>query len=197
MNSNNSNNTIAIIGLVLGIIAILFSFIPCVGTLAFIPGVIGLILGVIALLKAKDNGDPKGMSIAVIVVSVLACAISGYQMFAIGNLASDMKTNMKEYTSCDEITKDYNTVKTEMETLTKSMEEDNASFSSITKITKLGIKLGHIQEESIRLDCEIKFDNFNPAGLNERGNAGKGESDGEGVGEGEGEEESIEEESGN
>jgi len=191
MNSNQPNNTLAIIGLVFGIIALLFSIFPCVGMFAFIPGVIGLILGVIALLKAKDNGYPKGMAIAVIVVSGLACAISGYQMFAIGSFASDMKTNMKEYTSCEEVSKDYNIVKTEMETLTKEMEDNKPSFSSIKQITKLGIKIGHIQEESRRLDCEMEFNDFDPSDFNEADGEGESES------EADDKEESVEEEKGN
>ena len=191
MNSKRPNNTLAVIGLVLGILALVFSVFPCLGMLAFIPGIIGLILGVIALLQAKDNGDPKGMAIAVLVVSGLACAVSGFQMAALGNMASGMKPDMKEYASCDEVSKAYDSTKLEMETLTKEMEEGSPSFASIKKITKLGITLGHIQEESRRLECDMEFDDFDPSVINEA------KEEGESEGETDGEIESIKEEEGN
>jgi len=185
MNSNKPSNTLAIIGLVLGIIAAIFSFIPCVGTLAFIPGVVGLILGVISLMKARDAGHPQGLSISVIVVSIIACAISAYQIFAIGSMASDMKSEMKEYTTCEELKVDYDKTNAEMETLTKEIESDNASFSSISRMTKLGIKIGHLQKESQRMDCGFEFDNYQKSNESEAVEEAVGE--GEEVGEGESE----------
>jgi len=188
MNQNKPSNTLAIIGLVLAIIAILFSFIPCLGTLAFIPGIIGLILSVIAFLKAKDNGDPKGMAIGGIVVSILACAISAFQIYAIGNMAS----GGKEYTDCVELETDYKATEQEIKTLTKEMENDNASFSSITKITKLGIKIAHYRQQATNLDCDIIIEDFNPGSIE-----GGGESEIEEDGHAEGESGSNEEEQGN
>jgi len=192
MDTNKPSNTLAIIGLVLGVIAILFSFIPCVGTLAFVPGIIGLIIGVVALLKARDNGHPQGLAIGVIVVSVIACAISAFQIFALGNMASDMKSEMKEYTNCEELKVDYEKAKEEMATLTKEMEDDNASFSSISKMTKLGVRMGNIRGQGEKLECDIDFDDFDPSEMNTSEEAAE-----EGAGEAEGEGESIEEEQGN
>lgn len=197
MSNNQPSNTLAIIGLVLGIIAILFSFVPCLGTLAFLPGLAGLILGVISFLKAKDNGHPQGMSIAVIVVSIIACAISAFQMYALGNLASDMQGDVKEYTSCEELKVDYEKIQKEMATLTEEMEGDSPSFSGISKITKLGFKLGNIQKASEKLGCDIDMQDFDPTKIDK----GDGESESESVGEGEdetkSEAESVEEEQGN
>lgn len=157
---NKPSNTLAIIGLVLGIIAILFSFIPCVGTIAFLPGIVGAILGVIAYLKAKDNGHPKGLSLAVIIVSLVACAISFFQMFALKNLAEDMKDDKKIYLSCEDLSADYEIVKSEMKTLTKEMENDSPSLSNITKVAKLGFKLDNIQKQSDKLGCNINVEDF-------------------------------------
>jgi len=197
--NNQPSNTLAIIGLILGIIAILFSFIPCLGTLAFLPGVVGLILGVIAFLKAKDNGHPQGMSIAVIVISIIACAISAFQMFTIGNIASNMKSDMKEYANCEELKVDYDKVTKEMAELTKEMDGDSPSIAGITKITKLGFQLGSIEEASKKLDCDIDIRGFDPKDfdLGENNKNGNNENDGEVNEETEGEAESIEEEKGN
>jgi hypothetical protein len=191
MNTNQPSNTLAIIGLILGIIAIIFAFIPCIGTLAFIPGVIGLILGVISYMKAKDEGHPKGMPIGVIVVSLVACAISAFQIFTIGTMASGMKSEMKDYTTCDEVKVDYENVKKEMEALTKEMENDNASFSAIRTMTSLGMKLGHIQGEAERLECDIEMEGFEPAKINEK------DADEGNKAEGDNETKSVEEEQGN
>lgn len=189
MNSTKPSNTLAIIGLVLGVIAILFSFIPCVGTIAFVPGIIGLILGVIALMKAKDEGHPKGMAIGVIAVSVIACAISAFQIFALGNMAKDMKSEMKDYTSCEELMLDYEKTKEEMAAISKEMEDDNASLSGITKITKLGIKMGNFQTQGDKLGCDFNFD-FDPSDMKESEDETDGEIEVE-------EDKSMEDENGN
>ena len=166
MSSNQPSNTRAIIGLVLAILAIIFSFIPCIGSIAFIPGVIGLILGGISLMKAKDDGHPQGLSITVLVISILACAISAYQIYTFSKLTSGVKEEMKEYTNCKDIELDYRKVESDMAALTEEMEKDNASFASIGQMTKLGMKLGHIQKSSEELGCDINFDDFDPSPRN-------------------------------
>jgi hypothetical protein len=65
----------AVASLVLGLVAILFCWIPWIGILA---GVIALILGIIRLLKMKKSEEKKGkgMSIAGIITGVIGLAIS-------------------------------------------------------------------------------------------------------------------------
>ena len=181
MNANKPSNTLEIIGLILGIIAIIGSFIPCLGTLAFIPGLIGLILGVIGFLKAKDNGYPKGMAIAVIAVSLIACAISVFQIVAIGNMASDIQADMKEYESCEQLKVDYDKVKKDMAELTKEMEGDSPGLSSITKMAKLGSQIGHMKNQSEKLDCGFEMEDFDPSDFEpeESSEEGQGEAEGE------------------
>lgn len=62
----------AIASLVLGILALCFSFIPCVGMYAVVPGGLGTLLGLIALIGAFKNKKPKGIAI----VGTLLCAAS-------------------------------------------------------------------------------------------------------------------------
>lgn len=62
----------AIVALILGIIGLVFSFIPIINNFAFILGIIGLVFGVIALI----THNKKGLSIAGIVTSVLAIVIT-------------------------------------------------------------------------------------------------------------------------
>jgi len=161
--SNKSSSTLEIIGLILGIIAILFAFIPCLGSLAFIPGLIGLILGVIAFVKAKDDGNPKGMSIAVIAVSIIACLISVFQIFLFGNMASDIKGEMKTYETCEELEADYKKTSAELKQVNKEMQSDSPSFGAIKSIARLSTAIGNMKEQAIDMDCDIEIENFDPS----------------------------------
>lgn len=68
-----SNSGTAIAGLVLGIIAIIISWIPIINNFAFFLGFIGLVLaviGVLATVKKKKSG--KGIAIAALVLNILS-----------------------------------------------------------------------------------------------------------------------------
>lgn len=157
MNNNQPSNTLSIIGIVLGAFALVFSFFPCLGMFAIIPGIIGAIIGLIAFLKAKDNGHPQTLSIIALVVSVLACGISIFQIFALGSMANDMKLESKEYTNCEDLTKDYEAFKIEMKTIAEELE-DSPSFGAITKMGKMGFRIENFKVESEKLGCNIDID---------------------------------------
>ena len=75
-NNNQSTSAAAIVGLVLGILAIVTSWIPIVNNLSFILGAIGLILsivGVVGTVRGKRAG--KGLAIAALVINLVACGI--------------------------------------------------------------------------------------------------------------------------
>lgn len=75
-NNNQPTSAAAIVGLVLGILAIVTSWIPIVNNLSFILGAIGLIfsiVGVIGTARGKKGG--KGLAIAALVVNVLSLVI--------------------------------------------------------------------------------------------------------------------------
>lgn len=65
----------AVASLVLGIISIIFAFIPCTSWIGIITAIIGLVLGIIDLVKKKKAGEKKGMSIAGTVCSGIAVVI--------------------------------------------------------------------------------------------------------------------------
>lgn len=72
----SSKSAAAIVGLVLGIIALLTSFLPFINNLSFFLALIGLVfavVGLVGVLRGKKAG--KGMAIASVVVNVLAIAI--------------------------------------------------------------------------------------------------------------------------
>ena len=61
--------------LVLGILSLIVSFVPCCGTLAIIPAIIALILGIVEVVKKSKAGQPKGMGIAGIVLSAISVIV--------------------------------------------------------------------------------------------------------------------------
>ncbi|MBE5023552.1 hypothetical protein INF26_01620 [Olsenella sp. DSM 107455] len=74
--TNKPTSTAAIVGLVLGILAIVTSWIPIVNNLSFMIGAIGLvfsIVGVIGTVRGTKGG--KGLAIAALVVNVLSLVI--------------------------------------------------------------------------------------------------------------------------
>lgn len=66
----------AIVGLVLGIIAVIISWIPIVNNLAFVVGIVGVVFAIVGLVGTR-NGERsgRGPAIAGLVVNIVALAI--------------------------------------------------------------------------------------------------------------------------
>lgn len=79
--------------LVLGILSLIVSFIPCCGTLAIIPAIIALILGIVEVVKKSKEQQPKGMGIAGIVLSAIAMVVIIAWFFLFGVAASTADYN--------------------------------------------------------------------------------------------------------
>ena len=62
----------AVASLVLGIVALVFAFIPGINWIAWIAGVVGIVLGV---LGRKKQPEKKGMATAGLVMSIIAVAL--------------------------------------------------------------------------------------------------------------------------
>ena len=66
----------AIVGLILGIIALVLSAMPIINNFAFILGVVGLIFGIVGVVGTRDKKKSgKGMAIASVIIAALACVI--------------------------------------------------------------------------------------------------------------------------
>jgi len=61
-----------IIGLVLGLSAIVLAIVPVVTVVAWIPAIVGIILSAIGMSKAKKEGKSSGFAIAGLVISIIA-----------------------------------------------------------------------------------------------------------------------------
>ena len=78
-----------IAGLIIGLIALIIAFIPCVGLIALVPGIIAVVLSLIGLAQANQNNGAKGLIIAALVVSILATTIAAIWGIVIGGVSRD------------------------------------------------------------------------------------------------------------
>ncbi|MCK5841711.1 MAG: hypothetical protein KAH31_06070 [Candidatus Sabulitectum sp.] len=60
-----------IASLVIGVIAAMVGFIPCVNTLVILPAIVGLILGIIAFRKKRAEELSSGIALAGIILNAL------------------------------------------------------------------------------------------------------------------------------
>ncbi len=65
-----------IAGFVLGILAVVFAFIPGINLLGPIIGVVGIVLSAIQMSKEKAQGKVEGMTNAALVLSIIGTVLS-------------------------------------------------------------------------------------------------------------------------
>jgi len=85
----NAGQGLGIAGFVLGLIALIISFIPCLGMYALVPGIIAIILSAIGFSQASKGNGAKGLIIAALVVSILGTIIAGWQYYALSHVANN------------------------------------------------------------------------------------------------------------
>jgi hypothetical protein len=113
--NSKAGKGLGIAGLVLGILAAVLSFVPCLGMYAFFPGIIGLVLSIISFVQANKAGAAKGMAIAGIVCSILGCAIAGWQYSKISAGLEELKDGLEHL--------DTAKLRMEMESAVKSITD--------------------------------------------------------------------------
>lgn len=98
-----------IAALVLGIISLILGFIPFCGVIAFLPAIIGVILGIVDIVVKKKKQEKIGISIAGLVLSILAVIVITFWTFVIG--AAVTSTTVDEVTKGleNKIQENYNT----------------------------------------------------------------------------------------
>lgn len=77
-----------IASMVLGILGLLLSFVPCVGMYGLVFTVPGIIFGALGIKKAAKAGTGKGMAIAGLVMGIVGTAIAIYWCMCVGAVAS-------------------------------------------------------------------------------------------------------------
>jgi len=156
MNDYKQDNTLSIIAIVLGGLGFLLSLIPCIGFLSIPLAVIGLILGILAYFKAKDNGDKKTLPIVAMCISFLPIVISAIWYFTFSGMSSNVDSNFEYMQNCDSLKVEIDKTEEEMNEIEKELEKNEGGagvFGSITKMTKLGIKMGKMHENAEDLGC--------------------------------------------
>ena len=78
--------------MVLGIVGLVISFIPCLGSYGLLLTLPGVVLGAIGLSSAAKKNAPKGLAIAGLVCSIIGSVIAGYQCYVL-NKATDAATD--------------------------------------------------------------------------------------------------------
>lgn len=125
---SNAGQGLGIAGFVLGIIALIISWIPCLGMYALVPGIIAIILSAIGFAQANKAGASKGLIIAALVVSILGSAIAGYQYYVLSSAASQITTGLNDWADeMDKLNKDLNSI--DNSTTTDDSDNDEATDS--------------------------------------------------------------------
>jgi hypothetical protein len=94
--NSKAGRGLGIAGLVLGILAAILSFVPCLGMYAIFPGIIGLILSIISIVQANKAGAAKGMAIAGLVCSIVGSGIAGWQWYTISKAVKESGINLEQ-----------------------------------------------------------------------------------------------------
>lgn len=79
------NTGLAITSLVVGIMALLFSFIPCIGAFSLYVAPFAAALGGYAYYISKKTNQPTGLPLGGLIVSLLATAMAGYQAYKLNS----------------------------------------------------------------------------------------------------------------
>jgi len=131
-----------IAGLILGIIAFIFAFIPCFGWVALIPGIIAIALSIVALSQANKANGAKGLIIAALVVSIFGTSVAVLQGFIFAGVLSEGShwKNRLERVIDEEIGEDldeaFEVVEKELEDALEELEEGlDDAFKDIEKDT--------------------------------------------------------------
>jgi hypothetical protein len=80
----------AVAALVLGIVGLVISFIPCLGLYGLFLTVPGLIFGLVGISKAKKAKAGMGLAIAGLICSLIGTAIAGWQFYVIKHAATGL-----------------------------------------------------------------------------------------------------------
>ncbi|MBN1932298.1 MAG: hypothetical protein JW786_11890 [Desulfobacterales bacterium] len=85
---------LAVVGFVFGLIGMLGSFIPCIGSLAFYISIPSSILSGIALMIANSQKAKKTFAVVALTIGLIGTVVSGYQYFSIISAGESARRNL-------------------------------------------------------------------------------------------------------
>lgn len=119
----NAGKGLGIAGLIVGIVALLFSFIPCLGMWAIVPAIVGLIMSAISMKQAGAAGAPKGMAIGGLICSILGLLIALYWIYLLYFGASQVMNELEKTGALDSLKNAMDRMPGAMDSLNKAMEQ--------------------------------------------------------------------------
>lgn len=143
---------LGIASLVLGIIAIVGSWIPILNNISFLLAIIGLILGIVGIFsirKGKVGG--KGLTIAAIVINVIAIVIVVCTQWVFGK-------------ALDEATKDLNSGSTVVATSEKADAGDSKKTDKNADNSKLAVGNAVTLDNGLQVSVDSKTEKTDQAG---------------------------------
>ncbi len=156
--TQNSNKNFRLVGsicsvlaLVLGIICLLFSFIPLFGALAFYPSLFAFVCAVVGLVFAVKANSSTGASITALVISLLALVFSYMSYVAIRGVVGDTS----RYEKAEKTETQTVAMQTEKQETTEEETKKQGETEEETQETKKNI------EESTHKDIEDLGDGWN------------------------------------
>ena len=84
-------NVLGLVGLILGIIAAVVAWVPCLGVYAFFPGIVGVVLSAIGLKHVK-----KGIAIAGLICSLIGSSVAGYQCYILKQAGEQLNKDLQQ-----------------------------------------------------------------------------------------------------
>ena len=114
--STTSGKGLGIAGLVLGILSLILSFVPCIGMYAILPGLVALVLSIVSMIQAKKGGASNGLAIGGLICSIIAIAIAIWWIFAVSKVADSGSKTLEILNEMEKNTK------INSDSLTKVME---------------------------------------------------------------------------
>src|SRR6056297_3318303 len=123
--TSNAGQGLGIAGLVLGIIALIISFIPCLGVWAILPGIVAIVLSAIGFSQANKANAAKGLVIAALIISIIGTAIAAWQIYMFKSAPSKIEKMMKDEFDENDV-KELEEAMEELEGEIEEVSEENA-----------------------------------------------------------------------
>jgi hypothetical protein len=76
-NYSTAGQALGIASLILAILALIFSFIPCFGYFAIAPAALAILFGALGLVQASKANAPRGLILSGLIIGIIAFLIAG------------------------------------------------------------------------------------------------------------------------
>lgn len=122
----------SVVGFVFGLIGMMGSFIPCLGSLAFYIGIPAALISAVALGIAYSQNTKKTFAIVAVTISLIGAVISGWQYFSIVAAGNKAKQELNQM---------FNQPRNEKRTSTSSADDSLANkFCGVWEYNENGAK---------------------------------------------------------